>query len=1282
MFTVYIENDGVKELLYDPRYVDDGYGIFSPSLELSIDTVGKFSFAVSVDHPLYSKFDILKTSIYVYMDNEVIFYGRVFNVELDFYNNKSVECEGMLNILKDVALRPFFEYELNGVNRKAITQEIKDKYNAIGFPKVENAFQYVITKVYDYAETGSIASTIRPGNVDDAIKTGTSKLNIIAIVNEDYTTLLEFLTSAFSDKYGGYFALRKVDNLYYVDWKAYNVSDISVQDVKFGINLLDLNRVMNADDVYSVLIAKGGDGNDGNGNSTGSITLKDKLMSKIDGADITSQAYVGSSGAITISKVTGNIEIEASATYGEFRVFYTIKNCDVSNNVTGVISGGEYRTGIYPFVDTKKELVKVTMGRDDITSECYDEDNNYIHIPEVTADLHITAIYTDMSDTDKIPISYNLGDGISLDKQPEFVWKGDMLTFEYKIASGYEVVNAYVTIDGKNIDINKAAQYFSGKINSPATVVITTRQTGTTTSHSITYHQNGGITYGSSSPSSVADGGRAVITFTLAKGYTIEEIYYISGGIKKNVSFVGNTITITNITTNIDFYIRTKGGSTDVYHNFTVVKSPGVTIVSAPSKVKDGDSTMVEVRIDTADYNLTSYYYIMGGVRDNPSKEGNLFLIGRVTADTELHIETTPKESEKLTISYAIDPGAYINPQPATGNRGETFSFNVTCDDDYKIDEIYYMQNGTKHTESAIFDFVLNYNTTIYVKASRKEDPGPTPTTYYTITYNLSGTDCNITQRTVEEGATLNIHMTPQSGYQYASSSSYSVTMGGSSVPMQSGYIWYISSVTGDIVITGSSSVVPTPQPTYVNVSYSLDSHTHCSTSTRQVPLNSSFSCSIYPDDGYEISGFGVTMSGSAIQPSGVYSWSIPNVTGDISIYGASKEVKYYTVTYNLTGTTPSTYVSRVKEGDSFSVSLTAQSGYRLGNYTVTMGGSTVSGSNYSWSIGSVTGNIVVSGSAIRVYNISYGIPSTASKSSSATTIAEGSSWSCTVICKYPIVASSGSHGSMPITPSRPTAYVAVFSVSSVSADISISVTDSTPKSVSAAPMMTKMAVSTLSLDDDVADNGIMLAASPNDFNIVTDTFDGYTVSFKLDHVTSTNTEILVGKNSVYKTELKPEDGYRIDISTVKIKMGAVYTYYDKDYVYSQDLVDLYGWIERVVTWNDITDPDELYSKADSELSNILRDNISLTVRAIDKSSLIEGENRINLGDSVRIISTPHHIDALYPCTSIRYDLVNPADSEFTFNMTQKKLTETLGVNNKYIQDQIDANNRALKKLK
>lgn len=1209
MFTVYIENNGEKELLYDPRYVDDGYGIFSPSLELSIDTVGKFSFAVSVDHPLYSKFDILKTSIYVYMDDEVVFYGRVFNVELDFYNNKSVECEGMLNILKDVALRPFFEYELNGVNRRAITQEIKDKYNAIGFPKVENAFQYVITKVYNYAEPGSIASTIRPGNVDDAIKTGTSKLNIIAIVNEDYTTLLEFLTSAFSDKYGGYFALRKVDNLYYIDWKAYNVSDISVQDVKFGINLLDLNRVMNADDVYSVLIAKGGDGNDGNGNSTGDITLKDKLLSKTDGTDITSQAYVGSSGAITISKVTGNIEIEASATYGEFRVFYTIKNCDVSNNVTGVISGGEYSTRIYPFVDTKKDTVKIVMGRDDITSECYDEDNNYIHISEVTADLHITAIYTDMSDTDKIPITYNLGNGISLDKQPEFVWKGDILAFEYKVASGYEVVNAYVTIDGKNLDINKAAQYFSGKINSPATVVITTRQTGTTTSHNITYHQNGGITYGSSSPSSVADGGRAVITFTLAKGYTIEEIYYISGGIKKSVSFAGNTITITNITTDIDFYIRTKGGSTDVYHDFTVVKSPGVTIVSAPSKVKDRDSATVEVRIDTADYNLTSYYYVMGGVRDNPSKEGNLFLIGRVTADTELHIETTPKESEKLTISYAIDPGAHINPQPATGNRGETFSFTVTCDDGYRIDEIYYIQNGVKHTESSIFDFVLNYNTTIYVKASKKEDPGPTPTTYYTITYNLSGTDCNITQGTVEEGATLNIHMTPQSGYQYASSSSYSVTMGGSSIAMQSGYIWYIGSVTGNIVITGSSSVIPTPQPTYVNVSYSLDPHTTCSTSVSRVELNSSFSCSISPNSGYEISGFGLTMGGSVIQPSGNYSWYISKVTGDISIYGASRLL-------------PVTH----------SVSISA--------------------------------------------------PSTASISNTSSSVVDGDSWSCTITCKYPIIASSGSHGSVPITPSRPTAYVAVFSVSKVTSSISISVTDATPKSASAAPMMTKMAVSTLSLDDDVADNGIMLAASPNDFNVVTDSFDGYTVSFKLDHVTSTNTEILVGKNSVYKTELKPEDGYRIDISTVKIKMGAVYTYYDKDYVYSQDLVDLYGWIERVVTWNDITDPDELYSKADSELSNILRDNISLTVRAIDKSSLIEGENRINLGDSVRIISTPHHIDALYPCTSIRYDLVNPADSEFTFNMTQKKLTETLGVNNKYIQDQIDANNRALKKLK
>lgn len=68
----------------------------------------------------------------------------------------------------------------------------------------------------------------------------------------------------------------------------------------------------------------------------------------------------------------------------------------------------------------------------------------------------------------------------------------------------------------------------------------------------------------------------------------------------------------------------------------------------------------------------------------------------------------------------------------------------------------------------------------------------------------------------------------------------------------------------------------------------------------------------------------------------------------------------YYSITNNLTNCTTNNTALQVVEGESYTATISANSGYELKSVTVTMGGSSVSVTNGVINIASVTGNIVI----------------------------------------------------------------------------------------------------------------------------------------------------------------------------------------------------------------------------------------------------------------------------------------------------------------------------------
>ena len=85
------------------------------------------------------------------------------------------------------------------------------------------------------------------------------------------------------------------------------------------------------------------------------------------------------------------------------------------------------------------------------------------------------------------------------------------------------------------------------------------------------------------------------------------------------------------------------------------------------------------------------------------------------------------------------------------------------------------------------------------------------------------------------------------------------------------------------------------------------------------------------------------------------------------------KAVKVYSVTYSLTSVASSNSGTSIIEGESYQTTLSVGSGYAFGTVKVTMGGTDITASAYNSSthkitIGSVTGNVVITATAIDNY--------------------------------------------------------------------------------------------------------------------------------------------------------------------------------------------------------------------------------------------------------------------------------------------------------------------------
>ncbi len=125
-----------------------------------------------------------------------------------------------------------------------------------------------------------------------------------------------------------------------------------------------------------------------------------------------------------------------------------------------------------------------------------------------------------------------------------------------------------------------------------------------------------------------------------------------------------------------------------------------------------------------------------------------------------------------------------------------------------------------------------------------------------------------------------------------------------------------------------------------------------------------------------------------------------------------------------------------------------------------------------------------------------------------------------------------------------------------------------------------------------------------------------------------------------------------------------------KEYLGSASAVAKYGWIEKVVNWDDVNDKNILKAKGQKYLSDIQFENMVLEIKAIDLHDMDVDVESIKLLDSIRAVSEPHGLDRFFPVAKMTIPLDSPSGKVFTLGTeVRQSLTDASNkVNDNIIQ--------------
>lgn len=113
------------------------------------------------------------------------------------------------------------------------------------------------------------------------------------------------------------------------------------------------------------------------------------------------------------------------------------------------------------------------------------------------------------------------------------------------------------------------------------------------------------------------------------------------------------------------------------------------------------------------------------------------------------------------------------------------------------------------------------------------------------------------------------------------------------------------------------------------------------------------------------------------------------------------------------------------------------------------------------------------------------------------------------------------------------------------------------------------------------------------------------------------------------------------------------------DYVYSEEGVALYGWVFKVVTWDNISNASDLKMKAEEYLNASINQAITIELNAIDLHLLDRSIESFSVCEYIPVVSLPHNLDMTLLCSKQTIDLLKPENDTVVLGYTYSVFTDT-----------------------
>lgn len=182
------------------------------------------------------------------------------------------------------------------------------------------------------------------------------------------------------------------------------------------------------------------------------------------------------------------------------------------------------------------------------------------------------------------------------------------------------------------------------------------------------------------------------------------------------------------------------------------------------------------------------------------------------------------------------------------------------------------------------------------------------------------------------------------------------------------------------------------------------------------------------------------------------------------------------------------------------------------------------------------------------------------------------------------------------------------------------------------------------------------------DFTRYVNAEDTFTVLVPLGKMQQVEVTYQEWNDKTHKMEdhKKTVDTQRYDITGVDRSQGPDPSDQGKEYVRDPYAQMIYGNVWKTVVWDDVEDPNVLYGNAHTYLGNYNHHTMSMTINAIDLGLIDIDVVKFRLGDYFNIISAPHHVNDYVQLKKISINLLDPGQSEYTFETVQHGLSETM----------------------